>query len=122
MSKNLLRYALPAFFWTMLITVLCLMPGKDLPSVSIVNFDKFVHISFFGMLNALYLRWAIFGNGLKISPLKITLFCIFYGGMIEVMQGTFYTDRHADLMDFIANSVGALIALYCIRFTPNFLK
>ena len=122
MSKNLLRYVLPAFFWTMLITILCLMPGKDLPSVSIVNFDKFVHISFFGMLNLLYLRWGVFGNGLKLSPIKITIFTIFYGGMIEVVQGTFYTDRHADLMDFIANSVGALIALYCIRFTPNFLK
>lgn len=122
MSKNLLRYALPAFFWTMLITVLCLMPGKDLPSVSILNFDKFVHISFFGMLNLLYLRWGVFGNGLKLSPIKITIFTIFYGGLIEILQGTFYTDRHADLMDFIANSVGALIALYCIRFTPNFLK
>jgi hypothetical protein len=122
MNLHLLRYALPAVVWTILITILCLMPGKDLPSVSIVNFDKFVHISFFGALNALYLRWAIFGNGLKISPLKITLFTIFYGGMIEILQGTFYTDRHADVMDFISNSVGALIALYCIRFTPNFLK
>jgi len=122
MSYNLLRYALPALVWTSLITILCLMPGKDLPSVSIVNFDKFVHISFFGMLNALYLRWALFGNGLKLSPLKITLFTIFYGGLIEIIQGTFYTDRHADFMDFVSNSVGALIALYCIRFTPNFLK
>ena len=122
MIKNLLRYALPALFWTILITVLCLMPGKDLPSVSIVNFDKFVHISFFGMHNLLYLRWGVFGDGIKLSPIKITISTIIYGGLIEILQGTFYTDRHADLMDFIANSVGALIALYCIRFTPNFLK
>jgi hypothetical protein len=122
MIKNLLRYALPAFAWTTIITVLCLMPGKDLPSVSIVNFDKFVHVSFFGMLNFLYLRWGVFGNGLTLSSIKITIFTIFYGGSIEIIQGTFYTDRHADLMDFIANTAGALIALYCIRFTPKFLK
>jgi VanZ family protein len=35
--------------------------------------------------------------------------CVAYGGLMEIMQGTLFADRSADVYDFIANSFGCLI-------------
>jgi VanZ family protein len=110
-----LRYALPALAWTSIVTILTLLPGKDLPDVSIVNFDKAAHLGVFGLLSFLYLRWQTFGQGLKTSVKTILLAIIAYGGGIEIMQGCFYTDRHADSIDFIANTAGVLLGWLSFR-------
>lgn len=110
-----LRYALPAILWTSIVTVLTLLPGKDLPEVNIVNFDKMAHLGVFGLLAFLYLRWKFFGTGLNLSIRNILLIIIAYGGCIEIMQGTFYTDRHADLIDFIANGTGVILGWLSFR-------
>jgi VanZ family protein len=109
------RYALPALAWTGIITVLTLLPGKDLPEVSIVNFDKMAHLGVFGLLAFLYLRWQALGQGLNTSVKTIILSTIAYGGLIEILQGTFYTDRHADVIDFIANTAGVILGWLTFR-------
>jgi VanZ family protein len=105
-----IRFVLPALVWTLVVTILTLLPGKDLPQVNVVNFDKFAHLGVFFLMNFLYLRWKKFGPNLKPSALIITLFIIAYSGLIELLQGTFYTDRFADWFDFFANATGAGIA------------
>jgi VanZ family protein len=109
-----LRVALPAIIWTIIITILTLMPGKDLPEVHIVNFDKMAHLGVFGLLSFLYLRWQ--SAGLKITVFLLLSCLIAYGGLIEIAQGTFYTDRHADIIDFLANTAGVLLGWLCFRF------
>jgi len=105
------RFGLAAICWTVITTILTLLPGKDLPEVKIVNFDKFGHLCVFGLLALLYLIWnRSTAPPAKFSPLIITLLCITFGGLIEILQGAFYTDRHADIFDFVANSVGCLTA------------
>lgn len=106
----MLQFVLPALLWTLTVTTLTLLPGKDLPSVEIVNFDKFAHFGVFFLLNILYLRWKAFGPNLRLSLLSITIVVIAYGGLIEILQGLFYVDRFADWFDFIANALGAGIA------------
>jgi VanZ family protein len=104
----MLRYVLPALVWTLTVTILTLLPGKDLPEVDIVNFDKFAHFGVFFLLCILFLRWKTFGPKLKASTFAIVLVIIAYGGIIELLQGAFYTDRFADIWDFTANGIGAL--------------
>lgn len=108
-------YAIPAILWTVLVTILCLLPGRDMPKIHIVNFDKFAHLFFFGILNALYLRWqnaypVLFRNNF-LFHLIISVIIILYGGLMEILQGFFYTDRYADFYDFLANASGCILAL-----------
>jgi VanZ family protein len=105
-----LKFSAPAFIWTLVVTILTLLPGRDLPQVNVVNFDKFAHLGVFFLMNFLYLRWKKFGPNLKPSTLIITLLIIAYSGLIELLQGIFYTDRFADWFDFLANATGAGIA------------
>ena len=92
------------------------MPGKDLPEVHIVNFDKFAHVFVFGVLNGLYLLWnRNTDRPNRFNTLLISLACIAYGGAIELLQGVLYIDRHSDILDFIANSIGCASALMLFR-------
>lgn len=111
----MLRFVLPALVWTLVVTILTLLPGKDLPEVQLVNFDKFAHFGVFFLLEWLYLRWKTWGPNLGLSVVSISLIVISYGGLIEILQGTLYTDRYADLFDFIANASGAFAALIVFR-------
>jgi VanZ family protein len=95
-----------AVIWTLVVAFITLLPGKDLPEISIVNFDKLAHLGVFAVLEFLYLRW------LGKSYFWITTACIFYGGLLEFLQGAFYVDRYADLWDFVFNGLGCLVALF----------
>jgi VanZ family protein len=107
------RYSLPALVWSLVTTVLCLLPGKDLPEVNIVNFDKLGHLSVFGLLCLLYLRWyAVIPKKTLKGKLLIVTAVVLYGGLMELLQGAFYSDRTADWYDIAANSTGCLLALF----------
>jgi VanZ family protein len=101
------RKAGPALLWTLIVSILTLLPGRDLPDVHIVNFDKMAHFAVFGLLEWLYLKWICLGRSIS-KPGLITLACVAYGGLIEILQGAFYIDRYADFWDFLFNSLGCL--------------
>ena len=112
------KYNWPAFFWTLVILGLCSMPGKSIPHISwleLLSFDKFVHASIFMLLEILFLRGFRLQRSFpalqKYAVVIVTLFCILYGGALEVMQALFFSERSADWFDFIANSAGCLIGL-----------
>lgn len=114
----MLRHAVPAVGWTVAVAILCLLPGKDLPEVRIVHFDKLLHLGAFGLLNFLHLRWerfrALQGQG-PASFLRITLAVALYGGLLELLQGALYTDRYASWADAAANAAGAMLAVLFVR-------
>lgn len=101
------RKAGPALLWTLIVSILTLLPGRDLPDVHIVNFDKMAHFGVFALLEWLYLNWLCLGRSIS-KPGLITLACVAYGGLIEILQGAFYVDRYADIWDFLFNSLGCL--------------
>jgi VanZ family protein len=101
------RKAGPALLWTLIVGILTLLPGRDLPDVRIVNFDKMAHFGVFALLEFLYLQWLCLGRS-YLFPGRITVGCIAYGGIIEILQGTFYTDRYSDIWDFVFNGLGCL--------------
>jgi VanZ family protein len=112
------KYTRWSLLWALFILILCAIPGRDLPKVSVLellNFDKFVHASLFFVLLVLTVRGFSLQTditALHNSP-KIMAFalCVIYGGTIELMQGAFFQERTADLNDFIANSFGCFIGI-----------
>jgi VanZ family protein len=105
-----------ALAWTVLIFILCAIPGKDIPHISfleLLEFDKFVHASLFFVLLLLAVRGLSLLRGGSLRGIKgwCLLFCIVYGGALELMQGAFFEGRSADIYDFIANSFGAVTGL-----------
>ena len=102
-----------AISWTVLIAVLCLVKFTDLPSFGVSNVDKYVHFTFhlvFTMLWGFY--YGLKQNELKLSKIvNLVIISLCYGILIEILQETCTTTRHADIFDVLANLTGALFAL-----------
>jgi glycopeptide antibiotics resistance protein len=107
--------------WFFVILALCATPGKDIPHISfleILAFDKWVHAGIFFVLAVLLMRALkrTYRTTSHAATLLITLsVCIVYGGLLEIMQGTVFEDRSADVLDFIANSFGAVCGVLVYR-------
>lgn len=99
--------------WAVFILVLCLMPGRDLPSVHLFEADKIGHFSVYVILAALlFYGWkkqSQFPSLHQNVLLKILILTSVYGFAVEVMQELFTADRHFDLFDALANSTGAIV-------------
>lgn len=116
MLKLLSKYSLiVALSWTVIIFILCCTPGRFIPTTSwleLLSFDKFVHASIFFGLSCLWLVYVYYHYQLTGLSISLTiLFCIAYGGSLEIMQATVFSQRSGDWLDFIANSFGCVIGL-----------
>lgn len=116
-----MKYFLLPLIWALFILGACAMPGKDIPHISfleILQFDKWVHAGIFFVLALLLMRGMKF-TYVRAAHITAILFalaiCIPYGGLLEIMQGTLFVDRSADLYDFIANSFGAICGVLVYR-------
>ena len=112
--------------WALLILILCGIPGRDIPHISfleMLSFDKFVHASIFMILLLLtargFLLQSSFGALKRRPKLAAFILCVSYGGLLEVMQGTLFEERSADIYDFIANSFGCIIGILLYRFSER---
>lgn len=111
----LLKYPyLLSVTWALIILALCSMPGRFIPSTTwleLLSFDKWVHAGIFFVLVSLL------GLAVEINHQSKNLFYIYfllsvmYGGALEIMQATVFSERSADWYDMIANSFGCLVAL-----------
>ncbi len=103
---------LPFIIWTLIIFGLCSMPGKAIPRISwleLLSFDKFVHAGIFFAEQVLFMRALSFLNKKTFYGILALLFCVLYGGSLELMQFYIFSSRSGDVLDFIANSSGALL-------------
>lgn len=102
-----------ALLWTLLILVACTIPGKDIPSINIVSFDKFAHFSIFAGFGWLWM-WAL--QGTLASRLKWVLVSgIAYAIFTEIYQGFLPFEREPDPLDALANIVGLITAVLLYR-------
>lgn len=115
MIKTLItKYAYTfSIVWALIILALCSMPGRFIPSTTwleLLSFDKWIHAGIFFVLVSLL------GLAVEINNQSKTLFALYfslsvmYGGALEIMQATVFSERSADWYDMIANSFGCLIA------------
>ena len=116
-----LKYFAPAIGWGIFIFILSTLPGKDFPQIpdiwGLFSVDKLVHMAFYGVLTWLILRgWkGIKGNSITPSSFTkmgaiVALSCAGLGWFLEWYQENFCEDRLFELLDGIANSIGAVVA------------
>ena len=114
--KNALIFA---FAWAAVIFVLCCTPGKYVPTahwLDLLSFDKLVHASIFFVLSSLWFVFLIKTGKVRSATIVLVLLaCIAYGGLLEVMQATVFSQRSGDWNDFIANSFGCLLAFWLFK-------
>jgi VanZ family protein len=95
------------------------MPGRDVPKIKWLNgiyFDKWVHAGMFGLLTFL-LCWPFNKSGYSRQKklhyfIKIAIACSLWGLTIEFIQKFYVPGRDFELLDWAADSGGALIALF----------
>jgi len=115
-------YTILFISWMMCITFLSLFSFSDnsLPSIKIPNIDKAVHFTFYfvaSILGSLFVREITKGNvSLKITIVRVFLFMLVYGIIIEVLQMSFTQNRHGDVLDVLANSLGAFIGIFVVKY------
>ena len=117
MIKLLLKYSLlAAIAWTIVIFVLCCTPGRYIPTTNwleLLSFDKFVHASIFFVLTSLWLLFGFQKYNSSTHYIVISIVCcVAYGGLLEIMQATIFSQRSGDWLDFIANSFGCFMGLW----------
>ena len=118
----LLRHFTFSIAWALLILLLSLVPGGELPDLSfwtLLTFDKMMHIFMFGILSfrtmmgaskQQTLWWLRHHSGI------FTLAGVFiFGATIEIMQEYFIQDRYGDWVDLLANTIGTLGGIYIFR-------
>ena len=101
-----------AIGWTVVIAVLCLLKFSKLPSFGVSGVDKYVHFTFHFVFTLLWgFYYWLKQNELKLQNLvQIVIISLSYGILIEILQETFTTTRHADIFDVLANLTGATVA------------
>jgi len=95
---------------TLLVSLLCLTPGGDMPGSPFISFDKLSHAAFFMLL---FFQWSV---GLRKQDrfiwwrrhsFALAFFgCLAYGGLLELLQGLAFESRSADWKDFLADAIG----------------
>ncbi len=96
------------------IFLLCLLPGKEVPESGMLHLDKFVHVVLFGLLSFCgmvgFAKQHQFKFLSKNVVLIATVFSISYGLLIELFQKYFLADRAFELLDLAADTLGVLLA------------
>ncbi len=99
-----------AICWTLLIFILCLWPGKDLPHSSIPLIDKWVHFVLFAPFTFLWLSVYVARN-FKSLLAGLLVGCL-TGYIVELLQAAFpKLGRSYDLLDIVADGIGSLLGV-----------
>jgi glycopeptide antibiotics resistance protein len=109
-----LKYHRNALIWAFLILVLCTMPVSGIEPFKLLNlfsFDKVIHMVLFAFqfwfLVIGIIKQRTFSYKRKRSGRLAFIITIIYGAIIELLQGYVLENRTMDVMDMIANIVGA---------------
>jgi|SaaInlStandDraft_5_1057022.scaffolds.fasta_scaffold63853_3 VanZ family protein len=104
--------------WTLIILLVCLMPGDNLPSSSFLSFkgsDKLIHTTLYLVLIILVGKGLVnyFKSSYSRSRIIVIafLYCLFLGVGIEFIQSVFVAGRLGDVFDVLANAIGSSIGV-----------
>lgn len=114
-SKTVLTLAI---VYSCVITVLFFIPGSDLPEVSFSAADKLMHTAIYVLLIGIWQLYFFVRNGYRFKlrwAIVILLACLFYGIIIEILQGSFTVSRSADIYDVLANLIGLILGIFIFK-------
>ena len=120
------RYNLFGIVWALIILLLILMPGNNMPDTNIWNiltFDKFAHLFVFAVLVFLliigYTKQYTY-TWLKFNAVKSSLITgVGYSFVLEVSQAL-VPERTFDLTDMLANTIGCFLGSLLFYFVYKF--
>ena len=104
------QYSIALFILILLVT---LIPGREVPSENMPHIDKVVHVSLFflftissivGFIKQFQLKW-INRHACKFA----IVFALVLGIVVEILQGAFVPLRAFDPMDMLANTAGVAL-------------
>ncbi|MDB4590275.1 VanZ family protein [Flavobacteriaceae bacterium] len=100
-----------------------MLPTKEIPKLfdTFIPIDKLVHLFIFLVLTFLWLLYVnnVLNDTKPIVLLFILVACLFYGILIEVIQELFVLSRGAEVLDVIADLLGASLGLLLFRNYKN---
>lgn len=110
------------FIWASMVLILYAIPGSNLPSVrfwKLLEPDKAVHAGIFLILMC-SLTFSVFKQHrykrLKRNSLRSSaLICIVYGTVLELLQGSLFSERFTDVYDILANAIGVLLGIVILK-------
>ncbi len=116
--RKFLKSFSPAILWGGTIFVLSAVPGDKLYMPPIWNADKFAHIGvYFVFAATLIAGFFYYSNCKRLNRWVIlsTAIAIAFGGILEILQQHVFIGRYGDILDFTANSTGAVLAAFIAR-------
>lgn len=108
--------------WATIILILCGLPGDEVNKVKFIDIpylDKFVHLSLYLVFTLLLIsdiNSKRKNYDISVKKIAIAAFiAIVYGIVIEILQKYLFVNRGAEIWDFVANTIGVVIAIFCYR-------
>ena len=119
-----IKQFIPGIAWFFIVLILICMPGKNVPKVDwldIMDIDKLIHCGIFGMMVVLFcypFKKTTDTRSQKINWfIKIALSTCIWGLATEFIQKYFIPGRFFDIIDWVADSLGVLLAyFFCKKF------
>ena len=104
------------FLYLLLILIGSSIPGKTIPTVFAITWDKLLHVLEYFLLGVLGGR--AYENRHKYITIIIILFGILFGCLDEMWQ-SFIPGRHPSYYDVIADGIGVILGVISINFIKN---
>lgn len=123
-SRPAFKNYVPGIAWFFVVLFLICLPGNTLPKVDDwfhkIYFDKWIHTGMFGLLCILFCfpyRIVDISRSRKVKYFILVAICVSgFGYMTELIQKYWIPGRAYELLDWAADSLGALIGLLFSRF------
>jgi VanZ family protein len=117
--RGFAAYVLPAILYALLIYFISSLSTPPAPTYAVEWGDKINHTGAFGLMMLFgfrAFRWLMPNRPIAAQIIAALIFCCFYGASDEYHQ-SFVPNRTADVMDWIADSTGAIMATIFILAT-----
>lgn len=112
------RRFVPSIAWAIILVVVSITPGGDMPAMNVS--DKAAHVLFYFVQTILLARALVKNHTLDWvhrGYIIAALSTLIFGILLEVIQEMFIPGRTGDWMDVAANAVGIGLAYPFHRFT-----
>lgn len=117
--RGLLLDVAPAVAYLVVLFWAGLAPLKSLPGPDFELKDKVLHLLAFGGVSLFLARaLAYFGRSARLAARDAAIAGAALGGLLEILQGL-TPFRSPDWADFVADSLGALLAYFALRALAN---
>lgn len=121
MTSKIFNYLFIPLAWTLVVQILLVIPGNQLPKAewtAELNVDKIIHFILYAGMSWLWCRYLLGKNGvadLRKKFLYIMIAVVANGIIMEFVQKFFIPMRSFDVFDIIADTLGGIFGYWLIK-------